>query len=281
MGVEEEEKMNEQEEDEEEILTLGDSNPEEAIAPSEGLNIGLDAEEDTDPGYEIVTEDRGTNCPSLSGSLRKIKSECKAAEDDIKEVEEETLAAGLPPAAPKRQKRWSKLMKYTLPSKTPETKVKKENKERKSLKDKMKENDFVVFLTERRAVSESRFRVLDKIGSPGKLTRTKSDQSVDESWNTGITTGSIRGLKSRFESEDEELGFDLQTPADDTTGEATILDEEQGKQVAEAIEEAVTGLDNEKNKEDCEEMALEKISGSNDSTPDSGNDEKKTKLERK
>ena len=176
--VEEEEKMNEQEEDEEEILTLGDSNPEEAIAPSEGLNIGLDAEEDTDPGYEIVTEDRGTNCPSLSGSLRKIKSECKAAEDDIKEVEEETLAAGLPPAAPKRQKRWSKLMKYTLPSKTPETKVKKENKERKSLKDKMKENDFVVFLTERRAVSESRFRVLDKIGSPGKLTRTKSDQVI-------------------------------------------------------------------------------------------------------
>ena len=70
--VEEEEKMNEQEEDEEEILTLGDSNPEEAIAPSEGLNIGLDAEEDTDPGYEIVTEDRGTNCPSLSGSLRKM-----------------------------------------------------------------------------------------------------------------------------------------------------------------------------------------------------------------
>ena len=75
--------------------------------------------------------------------------------------------------------------------------------------------------------------------------------------------------------------FDLQTPADDTTGEATILDEEQGKQVAEAIEEAVTGLDNEENKEDSEEMALEKASGSNDSTPDSGNDEKKTKLERK
>merc|ERR1712228_291698 len=180
---------NEQEEDEEEILTLGDSNPEEAIAPSEGLNIGLDAEEDTDPGYEIVTEDRGTNCPSLSGSLRKIKSECKAAEDDIKEVEEETLAAGLPPAAPKRQKRWSKLMK-----------------------DKMKENDFVVFLTERRAVSESRFRVLDKIGSPGKLVRTKSDQSVDESWNTGISTGTITDLKSKFESQDEELIFDLQSP---------------------------------------------------------------------
>ena len=179
------EQEGEEEEDEEEILTLGDSNPEENIAPSEGLDIGVEAaeeEEDTDPGYEIVTEDRGTNCPSLSGSLRKmprLKALGKAGEDDINEVEEDTLASGLPPAAPKRQnKRWSKLMKYTLPSKTPETKTKKENKERKSLKDKMKENDFVVFLTERRAVSESRFRVLDKIGSPGKLTRTKSDQVV-------------------------------------------------------------------------------------------------------
>ena len=181
-GQEEEE----EEDDEEEILTLGDSNPEENVAPSKGLDFGVEAEgeEDTDPGYEIVTEDRGTNCPSLSGSLRKmprLKSQGKAAEDDINEVEEETQASGLPPAAPKRQnKRWSKLMKYTLPSKTPETKAKKENKERKSLKDKMKENDFVVFLTERRAVSESRFRVLDKIGSPGKLTRTKSDQVVSE-----------------------------------------------------------------------------------------------------
>ena len=179
------EQEGEEEEDEEEILTLGDSNPEENIAPCEGLDIGVEAaeEEDTDPGYEIVTEDRGTNCPSLSGSLRKmprLKALGKAGEDDINEVEEETApASGLPPAAPKRQnKRWSKLMKYTLPSKTPETKTKKENKERKSLKDKMKENDFVVFLTERRAVSESRFRVLDKIGSPGKLTRTKSDQVV-------------------------------------------------------------------------------------------------------
>ena len=171
-----------QEEDEEEILCLGDSNPEENVGPSEGLDVGVEEENDSDPGYEIVTEDRGTNCPSLSGSLRKmprLKSQAKVPEADINEVEEETPASGRPPAAPKRQnKRWSKLMKYTLPSKTPETKAKKENKERKSLKDKMKENDFVVFLTERRAVSESRFRVLDKIGSPGKLTRTKSDQVV-------------------------------------------------------------------------------------------------------
>lgn len=160
----------EEEEDEDEILNLGESNPEES-STAHG--------DETDPGYEIVTEDKGTNCPSLSGSLRKIstpKSVNIKAEDDIKEAGEES-ASYLPPAAPKRQnKRWSKLMKYTLPSKTPETKAKKETKERKSLKDKMKENDFVVFLTERRAVSESRFRVLDKIGTPGKLNRTKSDQ---------------------------------------------------------------------------------------------------------
>merc|ERR1712181_16062 len=262
--------MGEEEEDKEEILTLGDSNPEENIAPSEGLDIGVEAAEDTDPGYEIVTEDRGTNCPSLSGSLRKmprLKALGKAGEDDINEVDEETTQAlGLPPAAPKRQnKRWSKLMKYTLPSKTPEPKAKKENKERKSLKDKMKENDFVVFLTERRAVSESRFRVLDKIGSAGKLTRTKSDQSVDESWTTGITTGSIRCLKSKFESDDEELDFELQTPAADTAGEATILDEEEAaEEVGEAIDEAVVVLENEKLEE--EEGANERNSGSNEST---------------
>ena len=169
----------EETEEDEEILTLGDSNPEEiSVAPEEEEHA---AEEDTDLGFEIVTEDKGTNCPSLNGSLRKIPrpKSIVRTEEDIKEAEEEAASPSRPPAAPKRQnKRWSKLMKYTLPSKTPETKSKKETKERKSLKDKMKENDFVVFLTERRAVSESRFRVLDKIGSPGKLTRTKSDQVI-------------------------------------------------------------------------------------------------------
>ena len=178
VAEQEEDETKEETEEDEEILTLGDSNPEEiSIAPEEEEH----AAEDTDPGYEIVTEDKGTNCPSLNGSLRKIprpKSVVRT-EEDIKETEEEVALPSRPPAAPKRQnKRWSKLMKYTLPSKTPETKSKKETKERKSLKDKMKENDFVVFLTERRAVSESRFRVLDKIGSPGKLTRTKSDQVI-------------------------------------------------------------------------------------------------------
>ena len=42
-------------------------------------------------------------------------------------------------------------------------KKKSSPKERKSLKDKMKENDFVQFLSERRAVSESRFKVKEYI----------------------------------------------------------------------------------------------------------------------
>ena len=187
------------EEDEDEIINLGESNPEESAAPEEDDDDDPIEDDDDDPGYEIVTEDKGTNCPSLNGSLRKIprlKSKTKK-ELDIIEVDEES-AASLPPPAPKRQiKRWSKLMKYTLPSKTPEVKTKK-SKERKSLKDKMKENDFVVFLTERRAVSESRFRVLDKVGSTGKLTRTKLEHSVDDSWNTGISTGTIQGRGGRL-----------------------------------------------------------------------------------
>ena len=83
----------------------------------------------------------------------------------------------------------------------------------------------------------------------------------------------------RFESEDEELDFELQTPVADTAGEATILDEEEATEVAEAIDEAVVVLDKEKEEE--EGATHERNSGSNESTQDSGNDEKRTKLERK
>ena len=86
-------------------------------------------------------------------------------------------------------------------------------------------------------------------------------------------------MPSRFESEDEELDFELQTPAADTAGEATILDEGEAAEVAEAIDEAVVVLDKEKLEE--EGATQERNSGSNESTQDSGNDEKKTKLERK
>ena len=80
-------------------------------------------------------------------------------------------------------------------------------------------------------------------------------------------------MLNRFESEneEEELVFSLQTPADTSiAGEATLLDEEDGKEVSEAIQEAVEVLD-------LEDKGG-KSSGSNDSTQDSGNDEKKPKL---
>ena len=263
---------------------------------------------DDDPGFVIVTEDKGTNCPSINGSLRKENkgtnvpsvngtSSKGSMESDSREQIGEEIDSSLPPTAPKRQnKRWSKLMKYTLPSKNPDPKspkTEKEKKERKSLKDKMKENDFVVFLTERRAVSESRFRVLDKIGSPGKLVRTKSDQSVDESWNTGISTGTITDLKSRFESHDEELIFDLQSPTAVKEVMATPFDEDDvGIGMEEDKSEKL-----EESKEDISDapaevevrastQELSKSSGSstskiNESSPDSGNDDKKAKHDKK
>ena len=162
------------EDSQDDIINLGDS--------------GMEAVTDIDdPGYEIVTEDKGTNCPSLYGSLKKDAT--KEKKQNGKEIE----VVGGSKAEPQTTiKKWSKLMKYTLPSKNGD-KSSKKNKERKSLKDKMKDNDLVAFLTERRAVSESRFRVLDNLADTGgnSVTKTKSDQSLDETWNTGITTGNI------------------------------------------------------------------------------------------
>ena len=57
----------------------------------------------------------------------------------------------------------------------------------------------------------------------------------------------------RFESEDEELDFELQTPVTDTAGEATILDEEEATEVAEAIDEAI-------DKSDMAEVEVEVLS---------------------
>jgi hypothetical protein len=88
----------------------------------------------------------------------------------------------------------------------------------------------------------------------------------------------------RFESDDEELVFSLQTPLQaDTSGEATLLDDgASGREVAAAIDEAVTGLEREEQGAGGEGAGGRTGSGSNDSTTqDSGNDEKKTKQERK
>ncbi len=99
-------------------------------------------------GYYIITEERATNCPSVIG-IDLLDTKKKDGDQSM-------------------VKRWSKLLKYSMPSKSSDKdkdkdkegeKKKSSPKERKSLKDKMKENDFVQFLSERRAVSESRFKV--------------------------------------------------------------------------------------------------------------------------
>ena len=249
------------EESQDDAINLGDSGQDPEVGTDE------------DPGYEIVTEDKGTNCPSLPGSLKKEGKKRKEKEES--------------PSTPRRQnKRWSKLMKYTLPSKNQESgkeKVKK-TKERKSLKDKMKENDLVAFLTERRAVSESRFRVLDQIGDeagPG-LVKTKSDQSLEEGWSagTGIATGTIRSLKAKFE-QDEEIIFDLQSPVivkDATSDTSDLARDQEMIQTNIEAEPSVTedALDGENVKSSSGSSA--KI---NETPQDSGNEEKKKKGKKK
>ena len=238
------------EDSQDDIINLGDS--------------GLEAATDDDPGFEIVTEDKGTNCPSLNGSLRKDPKK-KSSKEEVKDVAEDSVESKSDDSKP-TMKRWSKLMKYTLPSKNPESKSNKKNKERKSLKDKMKENELVAFLTERRAVSESRFRVMDKLGEPSKgLVKTKSEQSLDEAWSTGITTGTIKSLKQKFEH-DEEIIFDLQTPV--VVKDATSSTGDLGKvQVANVNTEEV---DN-----DAVKSSGSSTAKMNETPLDSGNDDKK------
>ena len=106
--------------------------------------------------------------------------------------------------------------------------------------------------------------------SPGQPASQQAASNVSSQSNDFVDFSSfeLKLFLPRFESEDE-FNFELQTPAADSTGEATILDEDEATEVGEAIDEAVVVLEEERN------------SGSNESTQGSGNDEKKTKLERK
>jgi hypothetical protein len=122
-------------------------------------------------------------------------------------------------------KRWSKLLKHSLPSKSHdkdkekdgEGKKKSSPKERKSLKEKMKENDFVQFLSERRAVSESRFKVQDIAGcsggkNPNHITRTNSDQSIAAI--EPFVDNSVRAMAKDFDAKhEEEIDFTEQSIA--------------------------------------------------------------------
>lgn len=115
-----------------------------------------------------------------------------------------------------RLKKLSKMIKQSIPSKMPSPLIplKKSSKavERKSLKDKMSENELAAFLKERRAVSESRFTLVDKGRSPSPekvIERTKSDPDINQdsedqskdfgpkAW--GMPPGNIKNLVENFE----------------------------------------------------------------------------------
>ncbi|TRY81050.1 hypothetical protein TCAL_10369 [Tigriopus californicus] len=144
----------------------------------------------------------------------------EAPPSDMKDTEEVID----PPAPPKRSsqtnqrlKRWSKMIKYSLPS--AKTSKPGKEKEKKSLKEKLTEGELAIFLKERRAVSESRFRILDKISGQMDLMRPKSDPKIDtdEAWSSGIASGTLNSLKERFEDRSQLKSPPLVMSSDEGT----------------------------------------------------------------
>ena len=263
-------------------------------------NVGCDTSlhaEDSDPGYMIVTEDRGTNCPSVRGSLRRKPPAGKAEPEEGRKRDN---GGSSPGEIHGKVKRWSKLLKYSMPAKYSVSGAEKEAaaasaktlaKDRKSLKDKMKENDFVTFLTERRAVSESRFRVMDAIGNPNVLVRAKSrsDQNLaDEAWTSGIATGSIKNLRSKFEESGCMDAADLK--ALEVNKEMEEMEQKETKYIIEestktCIAEKASVTAGEPSGQEEQVLLGAASSGSssskiNESSPDSGGEEKEKNKEK-
>ena len=186
---------------------------------------------------EKMIEAKSRNVDEKENKISEIVEEAKREEKD-----KENLPP--PPPPPKRSsqtnqrlKRWSKMLKHTLPNKLPKVSSSasasdkesknnsSQNKDRKSLKDKVMEGELAVFLKERRAVSESRFRILDKLTSGGSarppLPRTKSNDVIKKpqpvggryigkmrrtsgsrgrTWGNEIQPGTLNNLKEIFES---------------------------------------------------------------------------------
>ena len=184
-----------------------------------------------------MIEAKSRNVDEKENKISEIVEEAKREEKD-----KENLPP--PPPPPKRSsqtnqrlKRWSKMLKHTLPNKLPKVSSSasasdkesknnsSQNKDRKSLKDKVMEGELAVFLKERRAVSESRFRILDKLTSGGSarppLPRTKSNDVIKKpqpvggryigkmrrtsgsrgrTWGNEIQPGTLNNLKEIFES---------------------------------------------------------------------------------
>ena len=158
--------------------------------------------------------------------------EIKALEEEIEEkrrlisgseAHEDGESAPSPPkrssATNQRLKRLSKLIKDSLPSsskgqqkqqpqeepKPPPAKAKIAEGDRKSLREKIADEagELAVFLRERRAVSESRFKMLDQL--QGESDRNKLD--IENPTADAASSGTLTKLKSKFERSQE-----LQSP---------------------------------------------------------------------
>jgi hypothetical protein len=200
------------------IIPVGPSSPilTPTVVVTEAINNDDEEEESTNMVEEAVEEDKhdqGQTC------MLVLEDEDHPVKD-----EEEPPIKDLPPPPPKRSsqtnqrlKKLSKMIKYTIPSRM--SKVgssniessgggKKGKLERKSLKEKVLDGELAAFLKERRAVSESRFRIVDKTRSPSpvNIVRTRSDPDLsnhdDQDFGPtamGISPGNLNNLVEKFE----------------------------------------------------------------------------------
>jgi hypothetical protein len=211
--------------------------------PAEAEAAAEPGEPDAPAEKEVVQAEKNetmTDTPVSSCTREEKKEEVAEKTPEVEEPE----ALPPPPPPPKRTsqtnqrlKRWSKMLKHTLPNKLPKVTAAAHHsdkdakagsmtsKDRKSLKDKVMEGELAVFLKERRAVSESRFRILDKLTASGgprpPLPRTKSNDvikkpmptggryigktrrtsgSKNRNWGNEIQPGTLSNLKEIFES---------------------------------------------------------------------------------
>ena len=237
----------------EDIKTSGNSEKPEESKPDlkEESNVTVHKTPDNE-----MSEQQKVNTETKLAEIVEKKVDTELPSEKPVEEKAETKAEekeeSLPPPPPKRSsqtnqrlKRWSKMIKHSLPNKLPKaggssnssqssktaatpekstTAAQKQNgspgKDRKSLKDKVMEGELAVFLKERRAVSESRFRLLDKLTTPGNsrppLPRTKSIDNIkknppryigkvrrspsrNRNWGHEIQVGTLSNLKEKFE----------------------------------------------------------------------------------
>ena len=240
-------------------------------AAADTTSAGTDQVAEADqPKPEVSEEKVPEEIETKPESLEEPEPKIESGEADMMPEEKEKEA--LPPPPPKRSsqtnqrlKRWSRMLKHSLPNKLPKVtssgagstqsssssnkdpKISAStssavDKDRKSLKEKVLEGELAVFLKERRAVSESRFRILDKLTPSSGVTRpplprTKSNDLLKKpqpvggryigkvrrtsggrsrTWGNEIQPGTLSNLKEIFESKSASCSptrSDLRSPS--------------------------------------------------------------------